>query len=287
MAETLAIIGAGRVGRALGQRLRSLGWRVGPIVTRSVATARAAVSAIGGGRPCAGLTRQAVAAKLILICTPDDAIGQTAAELARIGGEELKGEIVLHTSGALDSTALEPLAKLGAATGSLHPLQTFTGKRLPCLDGTVFAIEGSRTALRTARRIVRGLGGVAVHVAGADKPAYHAAGAMVAGHALALVEAAAQILMSAGFTHRQASLALLPLLRQMLDNFERLGPGPAWTGPLARGDYATIAAHAAALERFPAEYREAYEALSRLAAAVLARHPEETQGRLARVFAKK
>ncbi len=65
--------------------------------------------------------------------------------------------------------------------------------------------------------------------------------------------------------------ALLPLTRQVLDNFQRLGPRAAWTGPLARGDYKIVGAHLYALRELPEEFAPAYEALNRLAARVLAR----------------
>ena len=273
MSSTVAIVGAGRVGRGLGRRLRELGWKIGAVVSRSRAKANRAVRAIGGGVAHGGLTGQAVGADLVLISTPDDSIEPVARDLAKIGGDEWRGKIVLHTSGALDRTALEPLEKLGASTGSLHPLQTFSGREVPDLDGVVFAIEGDRRALRAARNIARSLGGTPVAIEGAHKAAYHAAGTMVAGQGLALVEAATEILMESGFTRRQAVQALLPLMRQMLLNFERHGPRVAWTGPHSRGDYATIARHNAALTKFPREFGGAYQALTILAGRVLAANP--------------
>ncbi len=274
MLPTVAIVGAGRVGRALGRRLSELGWRIGAVVCRSDAKGRAAVRAIGDGQPHSALTRQVVAADVILIATPDAAVRTVA------------GKVILHTSGALDRTALAPLERRGAATGSLHPLQTFSGRGVPELEGAFMAIEGAPGALQWARRIARSLGGIPVRIDGRSKPAYHAAGVLVAGHGLALVEAATRMLMTLGFTRRHAARALLPLMRQMLDNFERLGPGSAWTGPLSRGDYSTIAAHASALRRLPREYRRAYVALSWLGVALLSRHPEAVRPCLARALAR-
>lgn len=286
MAQTLAIVGAGRVGCALGKRLREMGWRIGPVITRSAATARAAVRAIRGGQAHAGLRRQILYADVVLVSTPDRELRGVAQELARIGGEEWRGKIVLHTSGALSSSVLERLAKLGASVGALHPLQTFSGKSAPPLEGVIFAVEGSRVALRTARQIVRALDGVALKLDSRHKPAYHAAGAFAAGHTLALMEAASRIFFSLGFTRREAHRGLLSLARQTLDNFERLGPSTAWTGPLSRGDYETVALHASALKEFPTEYQQAYEALTRLAAVVLARDPERMKRELDAIFAK-
>jgi predicted short-subunit dehydrogenase-like oxidoreductase (DUF2520 family) len=124
MENSLAIVGAGRVGRALGRCLRELGWKIGAVITRSEASARRAVRFIGAGKPHAGMTRQILASHVILIATRDDAIALVAQELARIGAEELRGKVILHTSGALDSRVLEPVKACGAAVGSMHPLQS-------------------------------------------------------------------------------------------------------------------------------------------------------------------
>jgi predicted short-subunit dehydrogenase-like oxidoreductase (DUF2520 family) len=284
MAGTVAIVGAGRVGQALGLRLHELGWRIGAVVARSAANARRAVEAIGDGRAHAALTRQILGSDVVIISTPDSAIAGVARKLARMGREEWRGRVVLHTSGALDCSVLRPLERCGAATGSLHPLQTFSRRTAPQLEGVVMAVEGSRAAVRVARRMARELGGVPVVLDGRNKPAYHAAGSLAAGHVLGVLEAATRILMAAGFTRRQATRALLPLTHQTLKNLERLGPGASWTGPVARGDYATVARHMGALRKFPREYGAAYQALSRLAASLLAREPRGTLRRLAQVL---
>lgn len=272
------------MGRGLAHRLHRLGWRIGAVVTRSTATARRAVRKIGAGTAFGAPTRQLLAADVVLISTPDDAIARVAAELADLGREEWRRKIILHTSGALDRSALEPLERAGASTGSIHPMQTFSGRAAPELEGVVFAIDGDRRALRIARSIARSLGGIPVDVDGRNKPAYHAAGALVAGHALALVEAATFILMNIGFTRREAVRSLLPLMRQMLANYERLGPRLAWTGPLSRGDYETISRHHEALANLPGEFSDSYLVLSLLAARVLAPDPAETHAKILRAW---
>ena len=269
MAEILSIVGAGRVGKALGRCLHELGWRVGVVVTRSIPTARAAVRAIGAGHPTDRLTCQLLASDVVLMATPDGVISGVAADLAHLGGHEWHGKAVLHTSGALDSSALEALADAGAATGSIHPMQTFSGQSVPELAGCVFGIDGSPAALKIARKMIRQMGGVPVRLSGPNKAAYHAAGTIACAHVLALLEAATRLLMAQGFTRRQAARALLPLTRQTLDNLERIGPHAAWTGPMNRGDFSTVQRHAEALSSFPPEFPDAYKAVARLAAAVL------------------
>lgn len=287
MPGTLSIIGAGRVGRALGRRLREVGWKIGAVVTSSEPTARKAVRSIGAGHAHAFLTRQVLAAQVILITTPDHSVAEVAGELHRIGAEELRGKIVLHTSGALSSSVLDTVKKCGAAVGSMHPLQTFSGVGVPPLDGKVFAIEGDTPAVRRARRIARSLGAVPVHIEGSKKPLYHAAGALAAGNVLALLEAATRLMTAAGMKRREAVRALLPLTRQVLENFERLGPRAAWTGPLSRGDYGVVAAHMEAMKDLPPEFRETYEAVNRLAASVLAQDSAVMQAELEKIVVNK
>jgi predicted short-subunit dehydrogenase-like oxidoreductase (DUF2520 family) len=283
MPGSLSIIGAGRVGRALGRRLRELGWTIGAVVTRSETSARKAVRSIGAGHARAFLTRQVLAAQVILITAPDHSVAEVAEELARIGAEELRGKVILHTSGALSSSVLDPVKKCGAAVGSMHPLQTFSGVGMPPLEGRAIAIEGDSHAVRMARQIARAFGAVPVHIEGSKKPLYHAAGALAAGNVLALMEAAMRLMTAAGMKRREAVRALLPLTRQVLENFERLGPRAAWTGPLSRGDYGVVAAHMEAMKDLPAEFAETYEAVNRLAAMVLAQDSAAMSAELEKV----
>lgn len=298
MKRIVSIIGAGRVGRTMGKRLRERGWRIGAVVTRSAATSRAAVRIIGAGTWLAadiGVARQGtalavpkgrrnsktlapataaiLAADLILFATPDDALPLIAQSLAKIGGSAWRGKIVLHTSATLDRSALAPLARCGAATGSLHPMQAFGGEIIPKLNGVIFAIEGDAGARRAAHSIAKSLGGVPIAIDTRDKPIYHAAAVMAGGSLYPVVEAGLQLLIGIGFTRARATQTLLPLARQILDNIERIGPRAAWTGPLSRGDYAIVRKQVRALRRYPHEIQNAYAALALLAGRILSRHP--------------
>lgn len=274
MVKTLAIVGAGRVGRALGRRLRESGWTVTVVASRTEAAAKRAVRFIGGGRPTAGLPSTLATAETILLTVSDDAIARVAGELACSAGDDLRGRVVLHTSGARGTCVLDVLRAYGAAVGSMHPLQTFSGVSVPPLVGRVFAIQGDEVAVRMARRMARTLGAVPVAIPASRKALYHAAGAFAAGLCLALEEGGVQILMESGLKRREAQRALLSLTRQVLEHYEKLGPHKAWTGPLSRGDFGVITAHEQALRQLQPEFLEAYRAVSRLAARVLSRDPE-------------
>jgi predicted short-subunit dehydrogenase-like oxidoreductase (DUF2520 family) len=247
MENSLAIIGAGRVGRALGRRLRELRWKIGAVITRGEASVRRAVRVIGAGKSHAQMTRQIVLSRVILIAVPDDEIAGVAQELARIGAEELREKVVLHTSGALD---------------------------VPLLEGRAFAVEGDSQAVRVARQIARSLGGSPVRIPNGKKVLYHAAATMAASNVLAVEEAATQLLVSVGLKRGQATRALLTLTRQVLENMEQLGPRAAWTGPLSRGDCRVVEAHLEALRELPDEFVQAVEALNQLTARALAQDAE-------------
>lgn len=287
MRGALSIIGAGRVGRALGKSLRAQGWRIGAVVASTEANARKAVRFIGDGKPQSSLTRIVLSSSVILISTPDDVMGEVASELARIGAEELRGKVVLHTSGTLDASVLKPNKQYGAFVGSIHPLQTFSRVRVPPLEGRVFAVEGDPVAMRMARQIVRALGGIPVQIESSKKPLYHAGAVLAAGLMLAVEETSTRLLMATGMKRREAIRALLPLTRQVLDNFEGLGARSAWTGPLARGDYSVIATHIRGMKDQPAEVAEAYVALNRLAARVLSPDPQKALAEIEKIIVKK
>jgi predicted short-subunit dehydrogenase-like oxidoreductase (DUF2520 family) len=281
--STISIIGAGRIGRALGRRLREQGWKIHSVITRSQATARRAVRSIGGGTGSGDLSPSVFSASVILISVPDSAIHAVVNRLAAFGRSELQSKTVFHTSGALSSEALARLQPLGAAVGSIHPLQTFSGVGIPALDGRIFAIEGDPSAIRVARAITRALGAQPLVLGALSKPLYHAAAAISAGHVLALEEIAIRIFVSLGMKRQEALKAALPLTRQVLENLEHIGPRAAWTGPLARADYSTIAMHEDALKPLPLEYLDAYRAVNRLAARLLARDSDSVLRELARV----
>jgi predicted short-subunit dehydrogenase-like oxidoreductase (DUF2520 family) len=286
MSRSVSIVGAGRLGRALGRRLHRLGWRIGAVVTQSNATSRHAVRFIGAGKSHASLTREILDADVILLTVPDGALAALAGSLAQIGPKKWAGKVVLHTSGALDRAVLQPLARRGAVTGSIHPMQTFSGHSDPKLAGVVFGVEGAPKAIRIATSIARSLGGIPVTVEGKKKISYHAAAVLVAGLGLALAEGATQVLLSVGFTRRRALQALLPLMREMLQNFEHQGPHAAWTGPISRADYGTVAMHVKALRNQPPELQETYQSLARLSARVLSKKQKQTLKDLNHVLGK-
>jgi predicted short-subunit dehydrogenase-like oxidoreductase (DUF2520 family) len=206
-----AVVGHGRLGTALAAALRAAGAAVdGPL---------------GRGATAAG-------ADVVLLAVPD---GEIAAAAARVA----PGALVGHCSGA---TTLAPLREHHARAFSLHPLMTIT-TRGATFAGAHAAVAGSDdAALATARTLAATLGMTPFAVADADRPAYHAA-ASIASNFLVTLEWAAQRAYPA--IDRQA---LAPLVEATVANWLAEGPHRALTGPVARGDEATVARQRAAVE---------------------------------------
>ena len=136
---------------------------------------------VGAARELALDLDAVFAADVIFLTTADDVLPAIAKALARNAGARCRGKIVLHTAATLDRTALAPFARLGAAVGSLHPMQAFGAEVMPNLSGVVFAIEGDPKARSVAQAIAKSLGGVPIVIDTRDKPIYHAAAVMAAG----------------------------------------------------------------------------------------------------------
>ena len=260
----IAIVGAGNLGSALALALHGAGYRIAEIICREGGSKQRARRLAAQVRSRAVEPPQAkFAADIVWICVPDSNIAACARELARLA--EWEGKIALHPSGALASSELQALRRRGASVGSAHPLMTFVRRSSPALAGIPFGVEGDPAAVRVVRRMVRDLGGEAFTVRPKDKALYHAWGAFASPLLIALLASAEQVAMAAGVRSRAAARKrMLPILQQTLRNYGALGPADAFSGPLVRGDVATVRRHLRALGELPSA-RQVYVALARAA----------------------
>jgi predicted short-subunit dehydrogenase-like oxidoreductase (DUF2520 family) len=261
--KSFSIVGAGRLGTVLGAALVRGGWRAEAVFDKDAKAARASRRLIGGGRATTDIHMPARAGDAVFLTVPDDEIGRVAAKLGRAGAR-WSGRSVFHASGLLPARILEPLRDRGASVASLHPVQTFPDKGAPgrIFKGITWGIEGDAAAIRVAEGIVRALRGHVLILSERDKPLYHAACSLASNALTGLEWAAAGLLARAGIDEKRAVELFSPLLQGTLQNVKELGPKRALTGPLARGDIATVRAHLKALEEYP-ETREVYLALGR------------------------
>ena len=260
---TIAIVGAGNLGTALALALREAGYRIDSVIARgegkSLTRARRLATQIGSK---ATIGVEQVNARILWLCVPDNAIARATASMAdRFQG---RGKVALHSSGVLSSDEMAPLRRKGVSVASVHPLMTFVQRSRPTLAGVSFAVEGDAKALRSARRIVRDLGGEPFTIRKKDKSAYHALGTFASPLLTSLLATTERVASLAGMTSRAARRRMLPILLQTVRNYGSLGPARGFSGPIVRGDVDTVRRHLEVLHSVPVP-RQVYLALARAA----------------------
>ena len=211
----------------------------------------------------------AQAPELVFLAIPDQAVPQYATALA---AERERGDTAfVHVSGALPLSALDPVRAAGARVGSFHPLQSFAAAREPAAFRDVMvAVDASDDALlEQLRDLARQLGARPERVTDGQRPLYHTAAVMASNYLVALAAEAADVLARAGWARDEALQNMLPLMRGTLDNLGVAGLPDALTGPIRRGDIATVERNLAALDRELPDAARAYRMLG-LAALELA-----------------
>ncbi len=240
MTHTLNIIGAGHVGRVLGRLFQGSGaFKVQDVLTRSRESAAAAVSSIGAGRAVDDLASLRPS-NATMLAVPDDQIAETCTQLALKG--LLQGTLVFHCSGARSSAELRTAIARGAVVASVHPIRSFADPSavLHGFEGTWCGVEGDSGALAILEPALRSIGARPVVIDAAAKTVYHAAAVFASNYLVTVVDAALRAYQAAGIPERTAREMVRPLATEALANVLRLGPEAALSGPIARGDTATV-----------------------------------------------
>lgn len=258
---TLNLVGAGHVGRALGRLFAASGaFAVQDVLTRSAGSAQEAVAFIGAGRPCDTLAHMR-AARVWMLAVGDDAIVPACEALA--AGGQLAGAVVFHCSGAKASSELQAARAAGAFVASVHPVRSFADPQAVAADfaGTFCGIEGDPEALAVLEPAFAAIGARLVRIDPAAKTVYHAAAVFASNYLVTVVDAALRAYGAAGVPADVARELAGPLATEALANVFRLGPEAALSGPVARGDFATVARQQEAVARWDAATGRLYEAL--------------------------
>jgi predicted short-subunit dehydrogenase-like oxidoreductase (DUF2520 family) len=184
----------------------------------------------------------------VIVAVSDRAIPVVAGEIAQSSGSV---RVALHTCGAGGPELLAPLGALGVSCGAIHPLQTVRDrdKGGEALRVATYAVCGDGDALRWAEEIGAILSGRVINVPADARPLYHAAAVMTSNYLVALLDAAEQLMRLAGVPRVDALPSLAPLVRATLDNVFEFGAEAALTGPIVRGDAATVARHLNAMRQ--------------------------------------
>jgi predicted short-subunit dehydrogenase-like oxidoreductase (DUF2520 family) len=253
---TIAIIGPGRAGSALGRALHAAGYTIAAIGGRNPDNVRNLAQELGA-RACQSPATTIDMADLTILAVPDDVILPLATDMV----ESLcsaAGHAAVHLSGAQDRSALRPLAQQGSLrTGVFHPLQTF--RRGPDavqnVAGTYFGIDADPPLRDQLTQMASDIQGHPFDLTGVDRALYHAAAVFAANYSMTLLAEAIALAGEAGLDEQTAQRGMTMLLAGAVNNLKDLSPADAITGPASRGDEGTIQKHLAALKDDPAAQR--------------------------------
>jgi predicted short-subunit dehydrogenase-like oxidoreductase (DUF2520 family) len=266
--KTVAIIGAGRVGGAIGRLLVRTGYTVTAVVCRTRVTAEQARSFIGSGTAMIDPVRAASSADVVFITTPDGSIKSVCDAIA-IGGLRQRA-VVVHMSGAQTVDLLDAAKKAGAYRAVIHPLQSIPSRELGerNIPGSYFRIEADPEAAQTARELVMALGGIELKMPkwSSDTMSaalYHAGAVAVSNFFVVLVDFGLRYYQALGADRQEALKAVLPLIKGTLANIESAGIPDALTGPIMRGDIETVRGHMEAMRARAPELLSLYRELGR------------------------
>ncbi len=258
MSERVFIVGAGQVGRGLYRAFRAAGVEVIGLHSR-----RPSPAATSSG----GLPGNVADANTVVLAVRDDQIDDAIASLIELrSGNQRRvspGTVVVHTSGGAEPSLISELPSMGLWGGTFHPLVPFANpERAPeLLRRAWIGIDGDEPAKATSRRLAGHVGARTLDIPPGTKSIYHAAAVIGSNFPVVLAAVATRLLSDAGIPASSAARAVHSLMEGAVSNLADADPETVLTGPVVRGDSATVQRHLAALRHDP-EARALYRRLS-------------------------
>lgn len=272
----LSIIGCGNVGKTLGRLWAASGTVVlQDVLNRSAESSARAVAFTGAGRPVSDHASLRPA-DIFLVATPDDQIAGCCNALADTG-ILAPGNVVFHCSGALRSSELAPAARHGALVASVHPIRSFADPEQVArsFSGTFCGAEGDAGAMPILNDAFSAIGAELIPIDPAAKSVYHAAAVFASNYLVTVLDVALDAYAKSGMPRDTALRLMEPLVRETVDNIFRLGPANALSGPIARGDAATVVRQYRAVNDWDKRRGKLYKLLGKLTAEIAARDPRK------------
>lgn len=264
--DKVGIIGLGRAGRAMAYLLAEKGYHIKAVLSKPVPQFDFILKE--HTVPIRNLEEIVHEVDILLITTPDRTIGEIVQGLVKLELTAVKA--VLHLSGSQAVEILKPLKEKGLFVGSLHPLQSIAEleQAIMNLPGSVFTFGGDEELLPWVVSLIDNLNcKLLVAPSSLNKNLYHAGASIVSNFLVILVKMGIDCLIKAGLSPDESQQALIPLMQGTLSNLSQLSPDKALTGPIARGDIATIDKHLQELKSLP-HLLPPYQTLGELTAAL-------------------
>jgi len=257
----LNVVGGGHVGRVLGRLFSMAGaFAVQDVLARSADNAARAAAFIGNGVAAASYSALRPADVYMLTVSDDQIVPACEALAAAV---PLRGAVVFHCSGALASDRLQAARAASAYVASVHPIRSFADVEAVAagFTGTFCGVEGDQQALDVLLPALAAIGARAVQIDPAAKTVYHAAAVFASNYLVTVIDAALRAYQAAGIPEAVARELARPLAIESMENAFRLGAAPALTGPVARGDMATVLRQQDAVMAWDAATGQLYRAL--------------------------
>ncbi|MEI6132539.1 MAG: DUF2520 domain-containing protein [Bacillota bacterium] len=270
----IGIVGAGKLGCTLARALKDSGQEISGVYSRTAKSAAFLAKEVGGIFPN-NLKITVEQAGVIFITVNDDLIevltNRIVSLFKRRAGKPLAGKAFFHCSGAKSSEILAPLKELGADMGSLHPLMTFPNKTMDIEDimGISFCFDGDDSALKIAVELTDMMDTNLFSLPNPkDKPLYHIAACILSNYSTVLIDVAGEAFREIGVSPQEGIAHCLPLIYMSIENAMNLGPAPALTGPISRGDLTTVRSHLEIIKERTPWLSDLYRVLGLYAAAI-------------------
>jgi predicted short-subunit dehydrogenase-like oxidoreductase (DUF2520 family) len=256
---TIGIVGAGKVGCSIGKYLREHGISVAGYYSRSKESVESAAT-FTETKSFHSFGELLEASDICFVTTPDDVISQVWGQAV---GKTIQGKIFCHFSGSLSSAVFSNRKEAGVSACSIHPMYAFSDKftSYEKLNQVIFTMEGDEAALSVLRPLFEGLGNRVCVMDSEKKSRYHAAASMVSNMMIGLYEMGIDMLEDCGFSRGDSGKLIEPLVRGNIEALLSTTPELALTGPIERGDAATVEKHLSVLTE---EERAVYVNLGRV-----------------------
>jgi predicted short-subunit dehydrogenase-like oxidoreductase (DUF2520 family) len=249
MNQKIAIIGAGKVAHSLVPALVKCSYNVEAIQSRNLLSAKKLAQKYSVKHCADSLKEIPAGVRIFLISVPDSEIKKTAEKLSSLNFN-FKQSFFIHFSGVEDISVLSSLEKKGAATGSLHLMQTFPTKRIISLKGVHVALEtNDERAYKLLMKLSKDLQLKPFMIRSEDKVYYHLAGVIGSNFLAGNLYNSEELLSLCGIDKKESIEILKSTIFTTLENIKKFGGANALSGPIDRGDYKTIKKHISALKK--------------------------------------
>lgn len=237
----IGIIGAGRVGCSIGKYLRTKDIELAGYYDVDSAAAKEAAE-FTRTESFDSLKQLADQSQIIFITTPDSFIIPVWEQLKELS---LTNQIICHCSGALSSDSFSGRESMSVSCCSIHPMLPFSNKfsSYQQLEHAFFTVEGHPHAVQVITDLLTSYGNEVCRIDAAAKPEYHAAASILSNQVIAVLDTGYRLLEDCGFSREKAVAATAALVRQNIENVLSQGCVHALTGPIERGDVATVEKH--------------------------------------------